>query len=34
MLGATLIAVFFIPLFYVLLTKLAARVGKKREGAA
>jgi multidrug efflux pump len=34
MLGATLIAVFFIPLFYVLLTKLAARSGKKREDAA
>jgi multidrug efflux pump len=30
MLGATLIAVFFIPLFYVLLSRLATRFGKKK----
>jgi len=30
MLGATLIAVFFIPLFYVLLSQLATRFGKKK----
>ncbi len=29
MLGATLIAVFFIPLFYVLLSRLSERIGKK-----
>ena len=33
MLGATLIAIFFIPLFYVLLSRLSARFGKKKGEA-
>ena len=33
MLGATLIAIFFIPLFYVLLSRLSARLGKKKGEA-
>jgi len=34
MLAATLIAVFFIPLFYVLLSQLSRRFGKKQGGSA
>jgi multidrug efflux pump len=34
MLGATVIAIFFIPMFYVLLGKFSARFDKKKEDQA